>query len=38
MGLEPTIPRLEVWCLIQLGHGGKILHKGLEPLATRLKV
>lgn len=22
-GLEPAIPRLEVWCLVQLGYGGK---------------
>ena len=25
MGLEPTTPRLEVWCAIQLRHAGEYL-------------
>ena len=37
MGLEPTTPRLEVWCAIQLRHAGEYLKEikkvppGFEP-------
>ena len=30
MGLEPTTPRLEVWCAIQLRHTDKV-SPGFEP-------
>ena len=36
MGIEPTIFRLEVGCLIHLATGADVVLKGLEPLTSRL--